>query len=51
MSRLKKVDLIYFIFIFIFYFIFNLFFYFSIFRITRVMVDQSHCHISHNLIA
>jgi len=28
LSRLKKMDLIYFIFIFIFYFIFNLFFYF-----------------------
>ena len=28
MSRLKKVDLIYFIFLFIFYFIFDLFFHF-----------------------
>ena len=28
MSRSKKVDLIYFIFLFIFYFIFDLFFYF-----------------------
>jgi len=43
MSRSKKVNLIYFIFPFIFYF--------SIFRITRVRVDLSHCHISHNLMA
>ena len=47
MSRSKKVDLIYFIFIFIFYFIFDLFFDFSIFRTTRVRVDWSCCHISH----
>ena len=26
-------------------------FYFSIFRTTRVRVDQPHCHISHNMIA
>ena len=31
-----------------FIFIFMLF-YFSIFRTTRVKVDLSHCHISHNL--
>jgi len=50
MSRSKKVDLVYFIlvyFIFLFYFLFS----FSIFRTTRVRVDQSHCHISRNLIA
>ena len=33
------------------YFIFNLFFHFSIFRTTRVRVDMSHCHTSHNLMA
>jgi len=33
---------------FLFYFLF-LFFYFSIFRTTRVKVDRSRCHISHNL--
>ena len=38
-SRSKKMDLIYFIFIFIFYFLFDLFFYFSILRTTRVRVD------------
>jgi len=47
MSRSKKVDLIYFIFLFIFYFLFNLFFYFSIFRTTRIRVDWSCHHISH----
>ena len=46
LSRSKKVDLIYFIFPFIFHF-----FYFSIFRTTRVRGYQSHCHISHNLMA
>jgi len=44
MSRSKKVDLTYFIFLFIFIF-FSI--YFSIFRTTRVRVDQSHHHISH----
>ena len=48
--RSKKVDLIYFIFIFIFYFLFNLFFYFSIFRTTRVRVDQLCHHISHLMV-
>ena len=37
--------------LFIFIFISVLFFYFSIFRTTRVMVDWSCCHISHNLMA
>ena len=37
--------------LFIFIFISVLFFYFSIFRTTRVRVDQSRCHISHNLMA
>jgi len=47
-SRSKKMDLIYvsFHFLFSFQFIFQ----FSIFRITSVSVDQSQCHISHNLI-
>ena len=35
--------------LFIFIFISVLFFYFFIFRTTRVRVDRSHCHISHNL--
>ena len=39
------LDLFYFSFHFLFYFLF------SIFRITKVRVDQSHCHISHNLMA
>ena len=33
------------------YFIFDLFFHFSIFRTTRVRVDRSRCHTSHNLMA
>ena len=42
LSRSKKVDLIYFVFLaFLFYFQFI--FLFSIFRTTRVRVDQSHC--------
>ena len=48
LSRSKKVDLIYFI--FIFYFLFNLFFQFSIFRTTRVRVDQLCHHISHLMV-
>jgi len=51
MSRLLTVD-------FIFYFLFSLYFsfifsfiLFSIFRTTRVRVYQSHCHISHKLMA
>ena len=40
MSRSKKVDLTYFTFLFIFIFIF-IFFLFSIFRTTRVRIDQS----------
>ena len=43
-----KLDLFYFS--FHFHFDFDLFFYFSIFRITRVRVDQSCCHISHLMI-
>ena len=43
LSRSKKVDLIYFIFLFIFYFLF----YFLFFRTTRVRVDQSRRYISH----
>ena len=51
MSRSLTVDCI-------FYFLFALYFYFyfyfslfSIFRTTRVRIYQSHCHISHKLIA
>ena len=47
LSRSKKVDLTYFIFLFIFYFLFDSISLFSIFRTTRVRVDQSHHHISH----
>ena len=50
-SRSMKMDLI---FIFISYFYFSLpflFFSFFIFRTTRVRGYQSHCHISHNLMA
>ena len=35
----------------LFYFSFHFYFLFSIFRTTRVRVDRSHCHISHNLMA
>ena len=40
-------SLFYFLFLFYFWFVFL----FSIFRTTRVRVDQSRCHISHNLMA
>ena len=40
-------SLLYFLFLFLFRFVFP----FSIFRTTRVRVDQSCCHISHNLMA
>jgi len=46
----SRLDLFYFSFHF-FYFSFQFIFQFSIFRITRVRVDPSHCHISHNLMA
>jgi len=50
-SRLLIMDLT-FIFRFLLYFIFYFsFLFFSIFRATRVRVDQSRCHISHNLMA
>jgi len=49
-SRLKKVDLTYFIFIFIFYFPFDFISLFSIFRTTGVRVDQSCHHISHLMV-
>jgi len=49
MSSSQIVDLAFLYFIFHFYFHIVLFFYFSIFRTTRVKVDQSRCHISHNL--
>jgi len=42
MSRLLTVD-------FIFLFLFSFFLLSSIFRITRVRVDWSHCHISHKV--
>jgi len=45
MSRLKKLDLIYFS--FHFFIFFSIYFPFSIFRTTRVRVDRSHCHNSH----
>ena len=49
MSRSKKLDLSYFIFLFTFLFSFRFIFPFSIFRTTRVRADQSRCRISHNL--
>jgi len=49
MSSSQIVDLAFLYFIFHFYFYAVLFFYFSIFRTTRVKVDRSRCHISHNL--
>jgi len=51
MSRSQEVDFVYFIFLSHFYFSLNLLFIFSIFRTVRVRVrsNQSHCHISHNL--
>ena len=48
-SSSQQTDLAFLYFIFHFYFHIVLFFYFSIFRTTRVKVDRSHCHISHNL--
>jgi len=42
---------LYFIFSFHFYFTFLFFFFFSIFRTTQVRVYQSHCHISHKVMA
>ena len=45
--KIEEDELDLFYFSFYFYFIFDLFFYFSIFRITRVRVDQSCHHISH----
>jgi len=50
-SRLKKLDLIYLMFLFYFLFSFQFIFPFSIFRTTRVRVDWSRCHICHNLMA
>ena len=50
MSRLKKVNLTYFIFIFIFNFPFDFISLFSIFRTTGVRVDQSCHHISHLMV-
>ena len=49
LSSSQIVDLVslYFIFSFLFSFCFT--FLFSIFRTTRVRVDQSRCHTSHNL--
>jgi len=49
MSSSQIINLAFLYFIFHFDFHAVLFFYFSIFRTTRVKVDQSHCHISHNL--
>ena len=50
-SRLRKLNLVYFIFSLYFLFYFRFIFLFSIFRTIRVRFDQSHCHISHNLMA
>ena len=50
LSRLSMVDSILFSCI-LFYCSFSFFFYFSIFRMAWVRVDQSRCHISHNLMA
>ena len=52
MSSLQTVDLVLSILLFIFIFLlFCFIFIFSIFRTTRVRVDRSRCHISHNLMA
>jgi len=45
--KIEEGGLSLFYFSFHFYFLFDLFFYFSIFRTTRVRVDQSYRHISH----
>jgi len=42
--KIKESELSLFYFIFHFYFLFDLLFYFSIFRTTRVRVDQSCCY-------
>jgi len=47
LSKLRKLDLVYFIFSFHFLFYFQFIFPSSIFRTTRVRVDQSHCHSNH----
>ena len=46
--KIKESGLSLFLFFFLIFILF--FIYFSIFRTTRVRVDQSCCHISHNLI-
>ena len=52
MSRSLTVDFIfYFLFSLYFFFLFFLFLFLSIFRTTRVRIYQSHCHISHKLMA
>jgi len=51
MSRSLIVDFIFFIFFSLYFIFLLLFILFSIFRITWVRVYQSHCHISHKLMA
>ena len=50
-SSSHMVDLVFLFHSLFLFFISVLFFYFSIFRIMRVRVDRSRCHISHNLMA
>ena len=47
MSRLSKVDFVHFYFLSFIFLLFSI----SIFRTTQVRVYQSHCHISHKLMA
>ena len=51
MSRSWTVDFILFSLLTLFYFTFSFSFYLSIFITTQVRVYQSHCHISHKLMA
>ena len=49
--KFTNSGLSFYLFYFSFLFSFGFIFLFSIFRTTRVRVDRSHCHISHNLMA
>ena len=51
MSRLLMVDFIFYFFFSLYFIFLFIFLFFSIFRTTWVRVYQSHCHISHKLMA
>ena len=49
--KIEEVELGLFYFFSLFFILFFIYFLFSIFKTTRVRVDRSQCHISHNLMA